>query len=111
MTGRKGTLAKVTAAGCSGDGGSAERVGSRHSLEGKPTADLIVSAEGWGKVKAKPRAGTMVPQSFARGEGIGGGTLFNSGKMGDQERPLQRWVESPQRVRAGGWLARVHVFG
>lgn len=36
VTGRKGTLAKVTGTGCSGGGGSAERVGSRHNLKVEP---------------------------------------------------------------------------
>lgn len=54
MTGRKGTLAKVTVAGCCGDGGSAERVGLRHSLKGEPAGFDDHGSRGLGKGQSQP---------------------------------------------------------
>lgn len=76
---------------------------------------MIVAAEKWGKVKAKPAAGGWCPKvlrvAWRLGRGMGsGGAVFSSGKMGDQERSAAaRLEENPQRV--GGWKPRTHAFG
>lgn len=66
-----------------------------------------MAAERGAKVKAKPRAGKIVPQSLVRGRGWGwGGALFNSGKMEIKSDMKGGWENTQGR----GWRLARHVF-
>lgn len=69
VTGRKDTLAKVTVAGCSGDGGSAERVESRHSLKGEPAGFEDHGSRGMGKGQSQSTSWDVGAPMFCEGGG------------------------------------------
>lgn len=73
VTGRKGTLAKVTRDSCSSGGGSAEGVRSRHSLKVEPAGFDDLGTRGRGKGQNQARSREDGAAKFCVGGGVGGG--------------------------------------